>query len=287
MRDIYLAIAGVGLLSILIFWAALRLTRSLSSRITALLAVLALSSLLAFNALLWDNLRLTRLLPFSNVVIVGNWQPLAVALLAGLAWRSMPGSARRKSVLVVPLVLIGAYKWTAPLLATPPRLQDRWSQGVCLQTSQASCSAAAAATLLRAHGIDADEPEMARLCLTGPAGTTMHGLYRGLRLKTQQTPWDVQFFSCDLADLRDRCAGGPVMLSVRLDDKPGVDPRYKNDWHWTPGVSHTVVLFGFDEGHDDRVIIGDPSVGREFWSTENLHVLWHGEGLRFVRRGAS
>jgi hypothetical protein len=31
-------------------------------------------------------------------------------------------------------------------------------------------------------------------------------------------------------------------------------------------------------------LLGDPSVGREQWSLRDLEVLWHGTGLRLVRR---
>ena len=54
---------------------------------------------------------------------------------------------------------------------------------MCLQTSQVTCPAAAWATLLRYHGIEVTEAEMAGLCLTGPDGALMLGLYRGLRVK--------------------------------------------------------------------------------------------------------
>ncbi len=60
-------------------------------------------------------------------------------------------------------------------------------------------------------------------------------------------------------------------------------PEYpKNEWGWTPGVGHTVVVFGFTD--DGRVEVGDPAVGREHWTVDDLRVLWNGEGLRFVRR---
>ena len=48
-------------------------------------------------------------------------------------------------------------------------------------------------------------------------------------------------------------------------------------------MSHTVVFFGFAED-GQKIEIGDPAVGREHWSARDLHVLWHGEGLRLVKR---
>ena len=197
------------------------------------------------------------MLPFSSLVILADWLPPAVALLAGLAWRRMPGRTWRKTVLVLPLVGLCGYRSAARVVGEPPPLDERWKAGVCRQTSQASCSAAAAATLLRAHGIDATEAEMARLCLTRGAGTPMHGLYRGLLLKTRDTPWRVEVFHETIGTLRSE--PGPVILSVRLNRGANVDPRYERLWGWAPGVKHTVCFFGFrDDGTTD---VGDPAVG--------------------------
>jgi hypothetical protein len=108
----------------------------------------------------------------------------------------------------------------------------------------------------------------------------MHGLYRGLKLKTRGTAWDVAVLSGDLETLRREPR--PVILSVRLDPGPGVDARYERQWGWAAGVDHTVVFFGFRE--DDKTDVGDPAVGREHWREEDVRVLWHGKGLRLVPR---
>lgn len=174
------------------------------------------------------------------------------------------------------------FRALGPVFVSPmPETNDRWRDGVCLQTSPATCSPAAAATLLRAHGIPATEREMAGLCLTREGGTAAHGLYRGLKLKTAGTPWDVEVIDTDAAGLR-AMSPGAAILTVRLDRTPGTDSRYEQLWGWTPGVRHTVVFYRFTG--DGKVEMGDPSVGRERWSAKDLGVLWHGEGMRLVRR---
>ena len=155
---------------------------------------------------------------------------------------------------------------------------------MCVQTTPATCSPAAAATLLRAHGIAATEAEMAALCLTRERGTAALGLYRGLKLKTAGTPWDVEVFHTDPAGLRALVPAGPAILTVRFDPGPGIDPRYEQLWGWLPGVQHTVVVFGFTAAADGKVEMGDPVAGREHWSAKDLSVLWHGEGMRLVKR---
>ena len=80
---------------------------------------------------------------------------------------------------------------TWPLLGRTPACSERWDElGTCLQTTDYTCSPACAATLLKKYGIAATEQEMAELCLTR-RGTSWQGLYRGLKLKTAGTDWDV------------------------------------------------------------------------------------------------
>jgi hypothetical protein len=71
-----------------------------------------------------------------------------------------------------------------------------------------------------------------------------------------------------------------VLLLVRLPERGVVDPRYEREWGWTPGLGHAVVMYGF--AGKDRVDIGDPSIGREQWTVDDLGTLWHGWGLRLV-----
>jgi hypothetical protein len=78
-----------------------------------------------------------------------------------------------------------------------------------------------------------------------------------------------------------RAEAGPVFVSVGVDRRRVVDPRYEQSWGWAPGVAHTVVFFGFRA--DGKAEIGDPAGGREHWRVQDLEVLWHGDGLRLVQ----
>jgi hypothetical protein len=279
MNDLYLALTVVSGASAGAFALGHSLARSVDARAAGARAVLACAFIVCFALSLRDRLFLTRMLPSSAVVIYGNALPPAVALLAGQAWRRIPGRAWRRASLVTPLALLCLCQSYGFLLAAPPPLDHRWKDGVCRQTSPGSCSAAAAATLLRTCGIKTTESEMADLCLTRPAGTSMLGLYRGLKLKTAGTGWSVQAFRGDVASLRTEA--GAVILSVRLEAGADVDPRYEQAWGWTPGVAHTVVFYGFRS--DGKADIGDPAAGREQWRVRDLKVLWHGDGIRLVR----
>jgi hypothetical protein len=282
VTDLYLAIAIVALASLAALLLALRVGSRVSRKTATALCVLVLALVVAHVLWVSDRPWVARVLPVSSVIVLGNALPPLVAFLAGLSWRLIPGNVARRGMLLAALVGVCAFRSFGPVFVSPvPSTNDRWRRGVCLQTSPATCSAAAAATLLRAHGIDATESEMARLCLTRERGTAAHGLYRGLKLKTAGTPWDVEVFDTDPAGLR-AMAPPAAVLTVRLDPTPGIDPRYEQLWGWTPGVQHTVVFFRFTD--DGKVEMGDPSVGRERWSAKDLSVLWHGEGMRLVRR---
>ena len=125
-----------------------------------------------------------------DLVYFTNFTLPGVAVLLVAMWRRAPDAgARRRALLLTPAAL-GAALWSYAwyFLPVPSGLGGRAdATGYCAQTSNDSCSAAAAVMLLHAHGIPATEAEMARLCLTRAGqGTTPLGLYRGLALKARE-----------------------------------------------------------------------------------------------------
>jgi hypothetical protein len=122
---------------------------------------------------------------------------------------------------------------------------------------------------------------MARLCLTRPDGTSMLGLYRGLKVKTRDTGWrPVPFAGMSLEEL-ERSMHGAVLLSVELE--PGTkNAEHFRRWGWDVGMRHSVVIYEFLPGN--LVEIGDPETGPELWTLEEFRSLWHGEAIRFEKR---
>jgi hypothetical protein len=241
---------------------------------------------LTYTFFAYDRLFWARLLPWSGVAVLGNALLLPlVAGITGLAAPRLPGKPLRRALLLTPLLLGAMWHAFSPLLGQPPLTTPTGTDdgGVMRQTSESSCSAASAATLLHHAQIPTTETEMARLCLTRDSGTPMLGAYRGLCQKTQQTPWRVKVLShASLSDLKIACATSPVLISVGLDRwQRGYDPRYVTEWGWTPGKRHAVVVFGFLA--DGKLDMGDPSVGREQWKIESLDTLWNGEGIVLVK----
>ena len=70
-----------------------------------------------------------------------------------------------------------------PMLLPPKwqQFQDRWSDNVCLQTSESSCGPACAATLLRQLCKTGTEEQVARESFTSRTGTENWYLGRTLR----------------------------------------------------------------------------------------------------------
>jgi hypothetical protein len=281
MVDIYLAMALMLVLSATGGVLVARSVRRQSSRLRLGLLALVVAAIVAHMVFLYDRLALARVLPWPNVVVLGNMVPLLVGTVVGLVWGAAGVHIARAVPLLTALVAVLLRVMYVPLLRPAPECRDEWKDGVCMQTTQATCGAAASATLLAHYGIPATEAGMADACLTSAEGTPRLGMFRGLLRKTAGTPWTVQVLTGDVEKLR-TVADDPVILFVGLPRGRRADSRYAREWGWTPGLRHTVVLYGFCE--DGKIEIGDPSVGREKWDVEALDVLWDGTAIRLVSR---
>lgn len=229
----------------------------------------------------------TQFFPVSAAIVYANPSPVLASFLAGVVsglervprWRRVP--------LVAVVVATGGYETAALFSVTPPPVRAVFTDDVARQTDQATCSAAAAATLLRTVGVpgaeQATETTMVGPCLTDARGTPLLGLYRGLKLATSGTGYEPVFHDLSPAQLRDRPHLLPAIISVKLTAEVDFrEPRYRARWGWLLNVTHSVVLFRFVG--DGRIEVGDPGAGRELWSTQALDDLWVGDVLTLERR---
>lgn len=237
--------------------------------------------LLLFGFRLADSVWMARLLPVSCLPVCGDLAlPLAFPLGALLLRFPLP--LWRRILLVSLLGILALGTVLLPLLRPTPPCNDRWDGEVCLQTQPATCSAAAAATLLRHYGIAASEEEMAQLCLTSAKGTTLHGLFRALLAKTENTAYRPRIGTITVENLQPS-GHLPAIVSVALTAKTDrKDARYSQDWGWQIGVSHAVVVLAFTD--DDRVLMADPSVGQEHWKVGELRDLLVGDCIWLEKR---
>lgn len=280
MDDLWSAIAimflvclGAGLLTSQVAYARNGQWNMLGLALSALGLVYFL--LYAAGQLYWAHW-----IPHSAAIVYSNFACVFAAMAAGWAWR-LPGiPAWRRATLSSLLALASVATLLWPVLAIavrpPPDGGAAWHNGVMLQTSWATCSPAAAATLLQHLDIDVTEAEMIPLCLTDSSGTPTLGLYRGVKLMSERHGRVTHVMDASLEELMqdDRW---PVLLAVELPYGTE-DPRYANEWGWIPGLGHSVVAIGTTP--DGSVLIADPSVGLEQWSRRDLEILWHGDGIR-------
>lgn len=287
MDDIALAIALIGVLSLALFLVTMRLLKARSKHFLDAMAVVVVGLIITYVYTVWGQLWIVNYIPLPSVIVLSNWFPLLLSVLAAIVWlRLEPSSLWRRLPVIVLLVLVSVYSLTRFIPAAPPECGDDWTLPslmvpfpVCLQTTPHTCSAAAAATLLNTIGIRSSEQEMARLCLTR-SGTTWLGLYHGLSSKLQGTSRRVEFFECTVQTVEKMAMVHPVLLCCRLDPEIAhIVPEYVSLGGWIPGTAHSVVYFGRVNGMH---MIGDPSRGYEAWGTRDLNTLWTGTGLRFL-----
>lgn len=195
-------------------------------------------------------------------------------ILGGALWLQTVLPVWRRLAILGALGVMLTWPALRTITSEPPSCLSAWNEGVCLQTDESTCSAAAAVTLLHAYGVEATETEMVDLCLTDQKGTFPAGLMRGLRSKTKGTGLEVRPGRMNIEELLE-FQGFPIQLEVCLSlEVDARDPRYRQKWGWQIGQPHSVVLFGIRE--NGYVEIGEPAFGREFWKLEGLADLWQG-----------
>jgi len=250
-------------------------------------AMLLMGGLIAVYLLvLRDSVALTTLGPWSALMIYADPLPWVAAFVGGLVLGQTALPWWRRGVLAVAVAVAGWWGPYTVLSAEPPPVDEPsvWRDGVCLQSQWGTCVPAAAATLLRAHGVEASEAEMAELCRTGEDGTHLLGLWRGLVLKGQPAGLEPAAAALSIDDLRDRPEVLPAVLELKLTvEVARREPRYVTDWGWEVGVIHTVVAFGWRP--DGRLDIGDPATRRESFTVSGLDELWTGQAVWLERVG--
>lgn len=233
---------------------------------------IALATTLAWHSgssLLWAHW-----IPHSYVVIICNASVILIVAAAGLLVGTHCLSLRRERLAAFALCATAVWFVSAaavrPLLE-PLRLERRnqWIESVCLQSHEASCAPAAAATLLNLHGIPRTEYQMANACLTSRSGTLALGTYRGLCIGARNSRYRPRVLvcspqECSESDLTHRL---PLLAHVEFEAKEG---------------GHSVVVMEKLECGD--WLVADPAVGVQRWTDNYFRDCWNGEGIFLVAR---
>ncbi len=279
MTDLYLGALINFVITIVLFYLARSFLKNKTSRHQIIWVSGAFVVFLAYLYFLHHSVLWAQLFPFSNILVLGNAIPPLLFLFCGFVYEQMP--PRRRYFYLLLFFGFSVYSSLIFFLNPSSSLFDYDKEGVQLQSTPVNCAPASAATLLQYYGIESKEQEMINLCLTSTKGTPLYGIYRGLSLKTKQTPWKTEIFSVDLPTLKKFVEEGPCLIVVGLKASTKIDPDFEKKWGWIPGTTHIVVVFKFLD--DDKIEVGDPAIGRENWDLRALDILWAGEGLRLVK----
>ena len=175
------------LLAAALFWLGVRLwprIHSLAGRISAV----AVASLLAVPGLLF-------VIYYFHLFDSAAWfyrfraaqytelTAGALGLLAGLLFAALRSRPILKYLFSAGFALVLLIPYVKPIIRPLDfnSLEDRWNEGVCLQSSTSSCGPACAATLLRLEGLEASERELAHESYTYTGGTECWYLVRAMR----------------------------------------------------------------------------------------------------------
>jgi len=281
MQDVIAGYFIVGLISLGGFFATRAWTKDWSVTGLNQFSFLVLALVGLYTAFVWESLFLTELLPFSNLIILSNIYPLAALTLAAIASNRLRDRGWRRVVPMSGLLGAGVWSLVYPIMGQAPECQMNWdTQGICYQTTDQTCTAACAATLLNYYEISTTEEEMAELCLTRQ-GTSWKGFYRGLKLKTKDSPYKVRMDYLTPQELAS--SGRPVVLRVGKRAWFGSSNAAGLPDGWNVGEIHSVVCLGQIQGY---YVIADPNpdIGIEFWSEEELSQVWDGHSALLEHR---
>ena len=292
MADLWYALITMALISIgLAAWTAKHLKPSAEDaeedcvdRRPAIVASIAAMFGLSMIYFTKDRLFWAQWIPVSSMIIWSNVTVVALAIAAGASFRLPHRPRWRQWFSAIALGLLATATLFQPILQPflrPITGGNQWDgHQVCIQSEANTCSAAAGATLLRTAGIQVTEAEMVKHCLTDARGTPSSGLWRGLCLATKGKDVYPEVANVSIDHLIRR-GPFPSALVVGLP-RVGADPIYVKRYGWAPGYRHSVVIYGIKS--DGMVDIGDPAVGRETWSQEDLRILYRGEAITLRSR---
>lgn len=235
------------LVAVFLFIAGVRLSRLKTNRTTVVL-ILLLGVLLALPGIIFATYYLKffgeatwfyyfRSLPGSELAAGG------AGLLTGWLHGRFKQSERFQKIagraFFPGLLLMGLLvPYLKPIIRQPNwnSFSDRWSDNVCLQSSDSSCGPACVATLLKLFGKPANEKEVARESFTSAFGTENWYLARALRRRGLT----VHYFAEPLGTMTLHI---PAIAGVRLTES---------------STGHFITLLG---KQGENYIVGDPLVG--------------------------
>jgi hypothetical protein len=205
-----------------------------------------------------------RAAPYTELTAAGLGFGLGLILGRLKQIRSVPSSVVSKllppiiTLAGIAILLVPYIKPVIAPLEVP--LQNRWSEGVCLQSTPSTCGPCSAITLLRQYSINASERDLARECFTYQGGTENWYVARALQRRGLQTHYLLT---------------PPQPATLPFHSIAGVQLG-------GPGTGgHFITVLGRS---GNRTIIGDPLVGKLFLTPKQLYSRYYFTGFFLVVR---
>lgn len=256
-------------------------------KLTIILYVILLSLILVKGYILTYRPDIfTNLVAFSWAIFYFNFYPFAVAAFIPLAWKYAKGRSQKIRVVFLCGIffLISLYPYhyfLLPLAQTRPMITDE--NGVVIQTSADTCSAAAATTLASLYDIETTEAEVVKLALTKKnRGTDRLGLYRALKILAERSDKDLNVHIEKISAKKLVEYNLPAIITVGIPAEPETPGEKKmvRVYNWDPGAVHDVCYMGNVGGTKPlRVRIGEPEFGLEIWEIGALEILHKGMAI--------
>lgn len=138
--------------------------------------------------------------------------------------------------------------------------ENRWHRGVCQQSTFSTCGPASVATLLKLHGVEVTEKQVARAAHSYEGGTEAWYLARFARRQGLRPRFEFR-------ETFDPEAGLPAVVGVRLGTN-----------------GHFIAVLGISDG---KVTFADPLIGREVLPVGDFRARYRFTGFHLVikRRG--
>lgn len=254
------------------------------------------------------SLRWAELLPLGGVLLIANASVLLIVCAGGFLLGVDRISQLRKIVGAGVLLTTAAISIASAIFRPiwePIELdpQSTWKDGVCMQSHEASCAPAAAATLLHFHGISASEQLMARRCFTSQNGTLTLGAFRGLCATLNGQDYAARAVVCEPNQVPEWTIDDHLPMLAMVDfqeqlQRSAVQVASNaavSEHSWLAALCrmpqrsrgletgrHAVVILQRLE--DGRLLVADPAVGKIRWSDEYFRDIWVGEGMYLIAK---
>ena len=181
-----------------------------------------------------------------------EWLVIPIGVAGGLVASFFP-----RRWLMAPLLATAAFSvvpFLKPVIAPldPDALVDEWDGPVCKQSTGSTCGAASLASVLRVHGIEVREKDVARAAHSYGGGTEAWYLARHAR-----DLGAVVRFTIDDGFAPE--GGLPAIAGVKLGH-----------------IGHFIAILGENDG---MYRVGDPMVGEKFFTSRQLEEHYHFTGF--------